>query len=157
MEANLTSALLHKPKKTYSTLLTSYLIRNLALTGMQRLLTNGAWKTNCGVLRNVSRNSIKKWVTAVMKSYIYKLWLWHVGKDGTVVKTWCGFQFQRLRLCRMMAGAFRSFSAVGSWEKMASMCRKPMISQTAGSGWDGLFEMDRSHRGHASCCRFWSS
>lgn len=75
------------------------------------------------MLRNVSRNSIEKWITAGMKYYIYKLWLWPVEKDGTVVKTWCGIQFQRLRLCRM-AGAF-SFSTPKHWERMASMCRKP--------------------------------
>lgn len=42
------------------TLFYYYFVINLALFGMQKLLISGIQKTNFGVLRNVSRNSIEK-------------------------------------------------------------------------------------------------
>lgn len=50
LKPKLSSELMHKPKETYSTLLTFYFSINLASIGMQNLLTNGPIKTDCVVL-----------------------------------------------------------------------------------------------------------
>lgn len=118
-----------RPTKTYSmatkpTLFNYHLIRNLTLTSMQILvLTVTLKKQTVGCYKNVSRNSVEKWVRAVTRCVLQtvrrrwgrqrrwrrQLWLWQVDEASTC--------------CETMKGEVKTLQD-GSRERMASMCKK---------------------------------